>query len=98
MPHNQPRQGSTYDTHQQQPQYVYTDHRVPYVAPATTAAVAAASSTAAGLNTADTDGTSSGCQLPLPEGWDIGRDYDGKIYFIDHRSQTTTWADPREAG
>ena len=33
---------------------------------------------------------------PLPEGWDMGRDYDGKIYFIDHRSQTTTWVDPRE--
>ena len=32
----------------------------------------------------------------LPEGWDMGKDYDGKIYFIDHRSQTTTWADPRE--
>ena len=36
-------------------------------------------------------------QIPaLPEGWDMGRDYDGKIYFIDHRSQTTTWVDPRE--
>lgn len=33
---------------------------------------------------------------PLPEGWDMGRDYDGKIYFIDHRSQTTTWVDPRD--
>ena len=35
-------------------------------------------------------------QAALPEGWDMGKDYDGKIYFIDHRSQTTTWADPRE--
>ena len=35
-------------------------------------------------------------QVALPEGWDMGRDYDGKIYFIDHRSQTTTWVDPRE--
>ena len=35
---------------------------------------------------------------PLPEGWDMGRDYDGKVYFIDHRSQTTTWLDPRKDG
>ena len=35
-------------------------------------------------------------QAALPEGWDMGKDYDGKIYFINHRSQTTTWADPRE--
>ena len=41
------------------------------------------------------DPTSS-CQIALPEGWDMGRDYDGKIYFINHHSQTTTWVDPRE--
>ena len=40
--------------------------------------------------------TTSADQIALPEGWDMGRDYDGKIYFIDHRSQTTTWVDPRE--
>jgi hypothetical protein len=31
----------------------------------------------------------------LPEGWDIGRDFDGKIYFIDHNNKRTTWTDPR---
>lgn len=35
-------------------------------------------------------------EIPLPEGWDIGRDYDGKIYFIDHINQKTTWIDPRD--
>lgn len=35
-------------------------------------------------------------ELPLPEGWDYGRDYDGKIYFIDHNSKKTTWIDPRD--
>ena len=35
-------------------------------------------------------------QAALPEGWDMGKDYDGKIYFINHHSQTTTWVDPRE--
>jgi hypothetical protein len=32
---------------------------------------------------------------PLPEGWDVGMDYDGKIYYIDHKTRTTTWLDPR---
>lgn len=35
-------------------------------------------------------------EIPLPEGWDFGRDYDGKIYFIDHISKKTTWIDPRD--
>jgi len=34
--------------------------------------------------------------LPLPDGWDGGQDFDGKIYFIDHRNKRTTWIDPRE--
>ncbi|XP_076321261.1 protein kibra-like isoform X2 [Tachypleus tridentatus] len=34
--------------------------------------------------------------IPLPDGWDIGRDYDGKIYFIDHINHQTTWIDPRD--
>lgn len=33
---------------------------------------------------------------PLPEGWDIGMDYDGKPYFIDHKNKTTSWVDPRD--
>lgn len=35
-------------------------------------------------------------EIPLPEGWDFGRDYDGKVYFIDHISKKTTWIDPRD--
>lgn len=35
-------------------------------------------------------------EIPLPEGWDYGQDYDGKIYFIDHISKKTTWIDPRD--
>jgi len=34
---------------------------------------------------------------PLPEGWDIGMDYDGKPYFIDHKNKTTSWVDPRDS-
>ncbi|XP_063609049.1 protein kibra-like isoform X2 [Penaeus indicus] len=36
-------------------------------------------------------------ELPLPSGWEIGHDYDGKIYFIDHNSKKTTWIDPRDS-
>lgn len=35
-------------------------------------------------------------EIPLPSGWDIGTDYDGKIYFIDHINKQTTWIDPRD--
>lgn len=35
-------------------------------------------------------------QLPLPNGWEMGRDFDGKVYFIDHNNQKTTWIDPRD--
>ncbi|KAJ8879408.1 hypothetical protein PR048_020016 [Dryococelus australis] len=35
-------------------------------------------------------------EIPLPDGWDFARDYDGKIYFIDHNSKKTTWIDPRD--
>ena len=34
-------------------------------------------------------------QPPLPEGWDLCRDFDGRVYFIDHNTKQTTWADPR---
>lgn len=35
-------------------------------------------------------------EIPLPSGWDIGTDFDGKIYFIDHINKQTTWIDPRD--
>ncbi|GJQ65403.1 hypothetical protein Trydic_g7513 [Trypoxylus dichotomus] len=35
-------------------------------------------------------------ELPLPDGWEFARDYDGKVYFIDHNSKKTTWIDPRD--
>ncbi|TSP68534.1 Protein KIBRA [Bagarius yarrelli] len=35
-------------------------------------------------------------ELPLPEGWEEARDFDGKVYFIDHINQTTSWIDPRD--
>ncbi|XP_063148519.1 protein KIBRA isoform X2 [Candoia aspera] len=35
-------------------------------------------------------------ELPLPEGWEEARDYDGKVYYIDHATKTTSWVDPRD--
>ncbi|XP_042307856.1 protein KIBRA isoform X3 [Sceloporus undulatus] len=34
--------------------------------------------------------------LPLPEGWEEARDYDGKVYYIDHATKSTSWVDPRD--
>ena len=41
-------------------------------------------------------GPASPGSVPLPSGWDVGKDYDGKIYYIDHNTKKTTWVDPRE--
>ncbi|XP_018418044.1 PREDICTED: protein KIBRA isoform X1 [Nanorana parkeri] len=35
-------------------------------------------------------------ELPLPEGWEEARDVDGKVYYINHSTKTTSWIDPRD--
>uniref|UniRef100_A0A3B5A318 WW domain-containing protein n=1 Tax=Stegastes partitus TaxID=144197 RepID=A0A3B5A318_9TELE len=35
-------------------------------------------------------------ELPLPDGWEEARDFDGKVYYIDHVNQCTSWIDPRD--
>lgn len=32
---------------------------------------------------------------PLPSGWEMKMTPQGKIYFVDHNTRTTTWEDPR---
>uniref|UniRef100_A0A1I7WFU5 HECT-type E3 ubiquitin transferase n=1 Tax=Heterorhabditis bacteriophora TaxID=37862 RepID=A0A1I7WFU5_HETBA len=32
---------------------------------------------------------------PLPDGWDMQIAPNGRMFFIDHRTKTTTWTDPR---
>jgi len=32
---------------------------------------------------------------PLPSGWEAKQAPDGRFYFIDHNTRTTTWDDPR---
>ena len=36
--------------------------------------------------------------VELPDGWEVRSDptQQGKAYFVDHNTQTTTWSDPRE--
>ncbi|KAJ3552253.1 hypothetical protein NM688_g4250 [Phlebia brevispora] len=34
--------------------------------------------------------------IPLPEFWEEFRTTDGKAFFVDHQTQTTTWDDPRK--
>ncbi|XP_069495177.1 protein WWC3, partial [Ambystoma mexicanum] len=34
--------------------------------------------------------------LPLPPGWEEARDYDGRIFYIDHNTRQTSWIDPRD--
>jgi hypothetical protein len=40
----------------------------------------------------DTSGSKS---LPLPLGWEERRTPEGRRYFLDHRTRTWTWLDPR---
>ncbi|XP_053556223.1 LOW QUALITY PROTEIN: protein WWC2 [Bombina bombina] len=35
-------------------------------------------------------------QLPLPDGWEEARDFDGKVFYIDHNTRKTSWIDPRD--
>lgn len=32
----------------------------------------------------------------LPEGWEVLFDVNGKRFFVDHNTRTTTWDDPRD--
>jgi hypothetical protein len=32
----------------------------------------------------------------LPEGWEVLFDANGKRFFVDHNTRTTTWDDPRD--
>ena len=32
---------------------------------------------------------------PLPAGWEVRQTREGKLYFVDHNTRTTSWDDPR---
>lgn len=35
-------------------------------------------------------------ELPLPNGWEEARDFDGRVFYIDHNTRLTSWIDPRD--
>lgn len=35
-------------------------------------------------------------ELPLPDGWEIDFDEEGKLYYVDHVNKETSWVDPRD--
>ena len=35
------------------------------------------------------------CLVPLPRGWEVRFTTSARPYFVDHRTRTTTWTDPR---
>ncbi|KAJ6613271.1 hypothetical protein B0H10DRAFT_2048963 [Mycena sp. CBHHK59/15] len=42
--------------------------------------------------------TGTYADVPLPLGWEERRTPEGRPYFVDHQTRTTTWVDPRRAG
>ncbi|XP_048191466.1 protein WWC3 isoform X1 [Perognathus longimembris pacificus] len=40
--------------------------------------------------------TRESSELPLPAGWEEARDYDGRVFYIDHNTRQTSWIDPRD--
>ncbi|XP_028817717.1 protein WWC3 isoform X2 [Denticeps clupeoides] len=35
-------------------------------------------------------------ELPLPDGWEEARDFDGRVFYVDHNTRQTSWIDPRD--
>ena len=70
-----------------------TGKLTPVNAQGTLGASAANSSTVTGISSAPllTQQPSD----PLPPGWEMSTDSQGRTFFIDHTTQTTTWTDPR---
>jgi E3 ubiquitin-protein ligase NEDD4 len=61
--------------------------------PAATARGTTTDTTILSPNTTNADGTYADVRLPL--GWEERRTPDGRPYFVDHHTRTTTWNDPR---
>ena len=54
-------------------------------------------STSATTTSTSSSTTTTSDTVPLPEGWEERQTPDGRAYFVDHNSRTTTWVDPRLA-
>ncbi|KAF8073723.1 hypothetical protein FPV67DRAFT_1479022 [Lyophyllum atratum] len=72
--------------------------QLPPRAVSTSASVSSASSPATPSNPPPHDAMSGTyADIPLPLGWEERRTPEGRPYFVDHHTRTTTWTDPRRA-
>ncbi len=44
----------------------------------------------------ESEQTDEAAEIPLPDGWELKVDQCGKVFFVDHKTKTTTWIDPRD--
>lgn len=63
--------------------------------PTTAAAAAAAASAAASAAGGQASSATTQGSGPLPAGWEQRFTREGRPYFVDHNTRTTTWVDPR---
>jgi len=67
----------------------------PAPSPTTTTSTNAAAALPTPTSTSPTSSASD--PIPLPQGWEERQTPDGRPYFVDHNTRTTTWHDPRIA-
>lgn len=70
------------------------DQRASTTTPATATATTATASNGGGVVGAQNNMTTAGSG-PLPPGWEMRTNPEGRPYFVDHNTRTTTWVDPR---
>lgn len=63
--------------------------------PSTAAPIAAGSTSVAGATSTIQSGSTTAGWGPLPAGWEQRFTPEGRPYFVDHNTRTTTWVDPR---
>jgi hypothetical protein len=70
--------------------------------PAVTVATASATSPSNSVSSEPRPGTSGSSRIensdeePLPPGWAMAVTPNGRVFYIDHNTKTTTWEDPRK--